>query len=197
MDSSTDIIAVGRNALQELAVYTVTNAAGIVSTVPLVTASSVGAIQLQAMSWDAASKNIAVGVAATSPQNALQVFTFDSAVPSLSLTASATLGAHSGLAVSWNQAAANTALLAVGLSFDMINPLDQLVQTFSFIGGSSLSYVCGINGFSRSVDALDWNPKGTCLGVGLSGSGQFSSYYLNQSGQSSIVTGKQIGRAHV
>ncbi|MCX5921806.1 MAG: hypothetical protein NTX86_00540, partial [Candidatus Dependentiae bacterium] len=183
--NSGDVLAVGRNHLNELATYVVSSA-GVLS-VPMTQISTHGKVQKEALDWDATSKFIAVGVKSSSPLQALQVYAYDEAGPSLTLNAVAAITdridgtSRTVFAVDWNFRSKYQNLLAIGLQGNA----GQLMQLYSHNGiAGTLSYVNGIDGLDESVRALDWHPKGTCLALGKNGSmnngGEFRTYSFDK-----------------
>ncbi|MCX5921807.1 MAG: WD40 repeat domain-containing protein [Candidatus Dependentiae bacterium] len=183
--SGDDLLAVGRDNINEVATYRV-DPLGALSA-PMTLISTQGKVQQEAMDWDITGSFVAVGVEAGSLINPLQVLEYDEGAPSLTLNASFPVtdlldsDVRTVLAVDWNFRKKSQNLLAIGLQGDA----GQLMQLYRHDGGAgALSYVSGIDGLGDSVRSLDWHPEGECIALGkngsISNSGEFRTYSFDR-----------------
>ena len=146
-----------------------------------------GKVQKGAMAWSL-NDAIAVAVEADSALETLQIYVYDSSVPSLMLNATTavtdrvTLVKRTVLAVDWNLRDTCNNLLAIGLQGDE----GQLMQLYKHdITSGTITYRSGIDGLGSSVRAVAWHPCGRCLALGKNGYlddvGQFMTYSFNKS----------------
>ncbi|MDR3550610.1 MAG: hypothetical protein P4L31_04310, partial [Candidatus Babeliales bacterium] len=165
--SDPDILAVGRDNINELALYTV-SPLGALSVVPQVSITTQGQIQLQALEWNSTNTYVAVGVDQSSPQDTLQVFVYDPIIPSITLNASTSIVSlatlQTALSLDWNPDNKSENLIAVGLS---LVPGGEMVQLFNHNGiAGTLTKQGAIDDLDGAVASLDWNPNGKCIAVG-------------------------------
>lgn len=126
----------------------------------VVSVSGVGQpVQFEALDWVITGSFFAVGMAAGASQE-LEVYSFTTGPKAAVLNASVELGVNDNT-VAWHPT--TTTLLAAGIAGTSGN----LVRLYSHNpGAGSLTQIAGISDLGQSVEIIDWNNNGSCLGVG-------------------------------